>query len=41
MSVLRNLLSRFWRFEPDLGEVDDHILSDIGLTRLGLPRAED
>ena len=41
MSVLRNLLRRFWRFEPDLSEIDEHTLSDIGLSRIGLPVAED
>ena len=37
MSVLRNLLRRFWRIEPDISEIDDHTLSDIGLNRVGLP----
>ena len=37
MSVLRNLLRRFQRFEPDISEIDDHTLSDIGLTRIGIP----
>ena len=41
MSVLRNLLRRIQRFEPDLSEIDDHTLSDIGLSRIGLPVAED
>ena len=41
MSVLRNLLRRFWRLEPDISEIDDHTLSDIGLTRIGLPIVED
>ncbi len=41
MSVLRNLLRRFWRLAPDISEIDDHTLSDIGLSRIGLPVAED
>ena len=41
MLVLRNLLRRFWRLEPDISEIDDHTLSDIGLTRLDLPNAGD
>ena len=41
MALLRNLLRRFWRFEPDISEIDEHTLSDIGLSRIGLPVAED
>jgi len=41
MVLLRDLLRRFWRFEPDISEIDDHTLSDIGLSRIGLPMAED
>ncbi len=37
MMVLRNLLSLFWRVEPDISEIDDHTLSDIGINRIGLP----
>ena len=39
MSVLRSLLPHFPCFEPDVSETDDHMLSDIGLTRLALPGA--
>ena len=36
MSLLRNLLSRFWRVTPDASEIDDHTLCDIGLNRVEL-----
>ncbi len=37
MSVLRSLLRRFRCFEPDMAEIDDHTLNDIGLSRFGVP----